>query len=114
MIFTSIGMTCLKQKMLEANPMEPVLSKITDTLAAGHNVWVVGMLPKIPPGAQLSPIPLPPHPVTGWFCSTYFKHWGFQIALTLASKAQERLLMGIPLAQAVNPFENVMIDFPVV
>lgn len=62
-------------------------------------------------GAQLSPIPLPPHPVTGWFCSTYVKHWGFQIALTIASKAQERLLMGIPLAQAVNPFENVMIDF---
>ncbi len=51
-------------KMNQPEAMTPVLHAIANTLASGHNVWLVGSIPiarwkDVPPG----PTPLPPPPV---------------------------------------------------
>jgi len=100
-------------EMNQPEAMTPVLHAITNTLASGNHVWVVGSIPMArwkdaPPG----PTPLPPLPSemrTGWWMGSYLFWWNQQITTLLLDHAQQGKVETIAAAGPVNHFENVSV-----
>jgi hypothetical protein len=74
-----------KQKMAERAPIQPVLDRAAQTLAAGNRLWIVGNLPP-PRAGDTQPPDLPPAPEgpQGWFDVPYSYTWGRQLDFFLA------------------------------
>jgi hypothetical protein len=100
-------------KMNQPEAMTPVLDAITNTLASGNHVWVVGYIPiarwkDAPPG----PTPLPPRPSemrTGWWMGSYLYWWNQQVTTLLLDHAQQGQMETIAAPGPVNHFENVLV-----
>jgi hypothetical protein len=100
-------------KMTQPETMTPVLSAITNTLANGHHVWLVGSIPiarwkDAPPG----PTPLPPLPSempTRWWYGSYLDWWNQQVTTLLLDHAQHAQVETIAAPGLVNHFENVSV-----
>jgi hypothetical protein len=100
-------------KMNEPEAMTPVLHAITNTLASGNHVWVVGSIPMArwkdaPPG----PTPLPPLPSempTRWWVGSYTYWWNQQVTTLLLDHAQQGRAETIAAPGLVNHFENVSV-----
>jgi hypothetical protein len=99
--------------MNQPETMTPVLRAITNTLASGNHVWVVGSIPiarwkHAPPG----PTPLPPLPFempTGWWFGSYLYWWNQQVATLLLDHAQQGKVETIAAHGPVNRFEDVSV-----
>ena len=100
-------------KMKQPETMTPVLGAITNTLANGHHVWVVGSMPIVRwRGAPHGPTPLPPSPdkmPTGWWLGSYLNWWNQQVATLLLDHAQQGKAETIAAPGPVNHFENVSV-----
>jgi len=100
-------------KMNQPEAMTPVLRAITNTLASGNHVWVVGSIPiarwkDAPPG----PTPLPPLPSempTGWWSGSYVYWWNQQVTTLLLDHAQQGNTETIAASGPVNHLENVSV-----
>jgi hypothetical protein len=100
-------------KMNQPEAMAPVLRAITNTLASGNHVWVVGSIPiarwkRAPPG----PTPLPPLPSkmpTRWWMGSYSRWWNQQVTTLLLDHAQEVRAETIAALRPVNHFEDVSV-----
>ena len=100
-------------EMNQPEAMTPVLHAITNTLASGSHVWVVGSIPMArwkdaPPG----PTPLPPLPSempTRWWGGSYLIWWNQQVTTLLLDHAQEGETETIAAPGPVNHFENVSV-----
>jgi hypothetical protein len=100
-------------KMSQPEAMTPVLHAIANTLASGHNVWLVGSIPiarwkDVPPG----PTPLPPPPSempTGWWFGSYLDWWNQQVTTALLDHAQLGKSEAFAAPRPVNHFEDVSV-----
>jgi hypothetical protein len=100
-------------KMNQPEAMTPVLHAIANTLASGHNVWLVGSIPiarwkDVPPG----PTPLPPTPSempTGWWFGSYLVWWNQQVTTLLLDHAQLGKSEAFAAPRPVNHFEDVSV-----
>ena len=97
-------------KMNQPETMTPVLRAITNTLASGHDVWVVGSIPiarwkDAPPG----PTPLPPLPSempTRWWFGSYLYWWNQQVTTLLLDHAQLGKSEAIAAPATGEPFRR--------
>ncbi len=100
-------------KMNQPDAMTPVLHAIADTLASGHNVWLVGSIPierrkEAPPGS--SPPPPPPSEMpTGWWFGAYLYWWNQQVITLLLDHAQLGKSEAFSAPGPVNHFEDVSV-----
>jgi hypothetical protein len=100
-------------EMNQPEAMTPVLHAITNTLASGNHVWVVGSIrmarwKDAPPG----PTPLPPSPSemrTGLWLGSYLIWWNQQVTTLLLDHAQQGKAETIAAPGPVNHFENVSV-----
>jgi len=100
-------------EMNQPEAMTPVLHAITNALASGNHVWVVGSIPiarweDAPPG----PTPLPPPPSempTGWWMGSYVSWWNQQVTTFLLDHAEQGNAETIATLGPVNRFENVSV-----
>jgi len=100
-------------EMNQPEAMTPVLHALTDTLASGNHVWVVGSIPMArwedaPPG----PTPLPPLPSempTRWWGGSYSSWWNQQVTTLLLDHAQQGKVETIAAPEPVNHFEDVSV-----
>ena len=82
--------------------MLPVLQAITNTLRAGHDVWLVGEV--------YAPRPYPPAPPAGQWAKSYLPYvfyWDAQLAATLTDHAVAGKILEIPAGQRVFRLEDV-------
>jgi len=98
-------------KMNQPEAMTPVLHAITDTLASGHNVWVVGSVPiarwkDAPPGSTPPP---PSEMPTGWWYGSYLYWWNQQVTTALLDHAQLGKSEAFAAPGPVNHFEDVSV-----
>jgi hypothetical protein len=99
--------------MNQPEAMTPVLDAITNALASGHHVWMVGSIPiarskNAPPGPTPLP-PLPPEMPTRWWGGSYLYWWNQQVATLLLDHAQQGKVETIAAPRPVNHFENVSV-----
>jgi hypothetical protein len=100
-------------EMNQPEAMTPVLHAITNTLASGNHVWVVGSISiersnDAPPG----PIPPPPPPSempTQWWGGSYMYWWNQQVATFLLGHAEQEKAETIAMLGPVNHFEDVSV-----
>jgi hypothetical protein len=96
-------------EMNRPEAMTPVLHVITNTLASGHDVWLVE---SIPIARSSGPTPLPPRPSempTGWWVGSYFHWWNLQVTTLLLDHAQQGNAETIAAPGPVNHFEDVSV-----
>jgi len=96
-------------EMNRPEAMTPVLHAITNTLASGHDVWLVG---SIPIARSSGPTPLPPRPSempTGWWVGSYLYWWNLQVTTLLLDHAQQGNAETIAAPGPVNHFEDVSV-----
>jgi len=100
-------------EMSQPETMARVLDAITNTLASGHNVWLLGSIPiarwkDAPPG----PTPLPPRPSempTRWWFGSYLSWWNQQVTTLLLDRAQQGKAETIAAPGPVNHLEDVLV-----
>ena len=98
----------LKDKMMEKEPIKPVLQKMTKTLQSGHRVWVVGALNFLRPGEiPRELLPSPNNLPYGWSEIAYESSWLDMAAFTLQTYGQTLKVISIPVDDPVNGFENL-------
>ena len=97
----------LKGKMMEYEPIKPVLQKITKTLQNGHRVWLVGGLRFLRPGEIPHILPPAPNSPYGWSEGAYQSSWSAMAAFTLQTYGQSLEKISIPVDDPVNEFENL-------
>jgi hypothetical protein len=99
--------------MSQPETMIPALRMITNTLASGQHVWLVGSIPierskEAPPGQTPLP-PLPSEMITGWWGGSYLYWWNQQITTLLLDHAQQGKVEAIAAPGPVNHFEDVSV-----
>ena len=90
-------------RMNQPEPMVPVLREITNTLQAGHNVWLVGI-----GGGKSAARPKPPLPgqPLEWF-GTYATYWNAQVVSVLLDHTQQAQILKIPVDGPVCGLEDL-------
>jgi hypothetical protein len=68
----------LRAQMVAADPMGPAFARIQQVLESGGQVWLVGGLEPLPPGASPPRLPPPPLPDSGWNAAPYERVWSLQ------------------------------------
>jgi hypothetical protein len=100
-------------EMTKPDTMTEMLHKISDTLARGHDVWVMGSIPiarwKDAPIGPTPPPPLPSEMPTGWWFGSYLQWWNQQVTTLLLDKAQQVNAEMIATPMPVNHFEDVSV-----
>ena len=88
------------EKMRQPEPMAPVLRAMTNTLASGHNVWLLGNMT----GAR----PVPPQPGDRSLrMVNHFSYWNAQVSATLLDHALAEQVVEIPTGAPVFCQENL-------
>jgi hypothetical protein len=95
------------RRMAETDPLQDVMRRLSDTLQAGHRVWVLGPLPfhlHVVP----APLPLAPGAASGWQEFAYSRQWQAEVSVFLRDHATqiETVLPPLPPAQVDN-YENL-------
>jgi MFS family permease len=96
-----------KSRMMENEPLSPLLQRMTRTLREGHRVWLVGGLNFLRQGEI--PRALPPAPASpyAWSEAAYQSAWSQMAAFTLQTHGNSVERIKIPLDKPVQPFEDV-------
>lgn len=97
----------LKYKMMEKEPIKPVLQKMTKTLQNGHRVWLVGGLNFLRPGEIPGVLPPAPNSPDGWSEGAYQSAWSDMAAFTLQTYGHTLEKISIPVLDPVSEFENL-------
>ena len=97
----------VKRKMMERDPLGPLLTRCTDVLRSGGRIWVVGWL-SVPAAGQQAPL-LPPAPQSewGWSEPHYALSWTLQLGQLLAMRAMRASPIAVDIPGSVNPLENL-------
>ena len=95
-----------KEKMMDSEPITPLLSRISQTLHGGHRVWLVGGLHFFFPGDSPGNLPLAPRATSGWLASPYYLVWSQQAAYWVMRQTQGYTIVPVPVPGPVNPYEN--------
>ncbi|MGH7682117.1 MAG: hypothetical protein ACRENN_09035, partial [Candidatus Eiseniibacteriota bacterium] len=96
----------IKSAMTRPDAVEPALQAMSEALASGHRVWLVGGLPDPGPTAGVAPPAAPSGPM-GWYCGPYLVAWGRQASYMLSQRALRGEPVSLPISARVNPYENV-------
>jgi hypothetical protein len=96
-----------REKMLAPRPIDDVLRRVSQTLAAGHRVWFVGGI-RLPP-ADRPPLalPAPPVPGIGWDNVAYSEAWIEQLGVFVRTHAAEGTTVAARSSGPINNFEAV-------
>lgn len=97
----------LKDKMMENEPIKPVLQKMTQTLQNGHRVWLVGGLRFLRPGEIPRVLSPAPHSPYGWSEGAYQSSWSDMAAFALQTYGHTLEMISIPCDDPVSEFENL-------
>ncbi len=93
--------------MLSPQPIDDVLERIRQILAAGNRVWLVGGI-KLPsegkPARSLSPAP---NATAGWDNVAYSDAWLEQLGTFVRAHSEHGQTVRLPSTGAVNSFEDV-------
>ena len=96
-----------REKMLSPQPIDDVLERIRQILAAGNRVWLVGGI-KLPsegkPARSLSPAP---NATAGWDNVAYSDAWLEQLGTFVRAHSEHGQTVRLPSTGAVNSFEDV-------
>jgi hypothetical protein len=96
-----------KIKMMQNEPIKPVLQKMTKTLQNGHRVWLVGRLNFLLPGEAPTILPPAPNSPYGWSALSYMTTWSEEAAFALQTYGRSLEEISIPCVDQVSKFENV-------
>lgn len=97
----------IKEKMLEPEPIRPVLERIAGTLRTGHRVWLVGGLRFLSPGEEPGYLPPPPQGRLGWNEMPYLMLWSRQAASLIQRRADRISQVAVSADAPVNLYENL-------
>ncbi len=97
----------VKEKMLEPEPIRPVLERIAGTLQTGHRVWLVGGLGFLSPGEEPGYLPPPPQGQLGWNEMPYLMLWSRQAASLIQRRADRISQVAVPAGGPVSHYENL-------
>ena len=97
----------MKDKMMEKEPIKPLLQKMTKTLQSGHRVWLVGRLNFLRPGEIPRELPPAPNSPYGWSEVVYELSWSDMAAFTLQTYGQTLKIISIPVDDPVYEEENL-------
>ena len=90
-----------------SNPLEATKREITNTLANGRRLWIIGNIPFLEPG-QLPPSISPaPDPHFGSSLEIYSEVWSLQTVYFLRQHALRVEEIPIPINQPVNEYEDL-------
>jgi branched-subunit amino acid transport protein AzlD len=96
----------VKAAMTRTDAVQPAIQAMSEALASGHRVWLVGGLPDPGPNAAAA-LPVAPSGPMGWYCGPYFVGWGRQASYMLSQHALRGEPVSVPIHGPVNPYENV-------
>jgi hypothetical protein len=94
----------VRDQMLSAAPMTPVLQKMEETLRAGHSVWLIGALPAVRRGN--TPLTQPPPSDMRIGAGGFFRSWAEQAAFLVQLHADEWVLAPVSAGPVVQ-YEDV-------
>ena len=97
----------LKKKIVQQDPIAPVLKRIERTLKSGHKVWLVWDLRFPSPVQDLETIKSVISPPEGWNEAPYVRYWSQQAAESIRSHARMILRINVPVNEPVNKHENL-------
>jgi hypothetical protein len=97
----------LKLRMMQSEPIKPVLQKITRTLQEGNSVWMVGGWNL--PVSDKVPVVLPPAPDSpyGWNARVYIGLWFHQAVYHIRKPGYSIMEVTVRAPGPVSKFENV-------
>jgi len=100
-------------KMEQPEAMSAVLDATTNTLASGHDVWLVGSIP-IPrlqhrPRRPTPPPPRPSEMPNRWWEGSYLYRWNQQLTAILLDHTRQAESKTIATPGPVNHFEDVSV-----
>jgi len=96
----------VKEKMVSADPLQPVFSRIAETLQSGGKVWIVGSLHFLPEGRVPEPFPPAPHSRFGWSGGIYRMNWRAQVGHFVKSHCLKLERLPALTEEVVNRYEN--------
>jgi hypothetical protein len=88
------------ERMGQPEALAPVLTDITNTLAAGHAVWLLGRL------SNQRPEPLRPKPSSEWL-GAYLLYWNTQVSAALLDHATQQQVLEIAKGERVSYLEDI-------
>ena len=97
----------VKAKMLEPEPIRPILERITSTLQTGHRVWLVAGFWFLKSGEEPGKLPRPPLEERGWNETPYVMLWSRQVVSLIQRRAERISQVAAPAGTPVNPYENL-------
>jgi len=96
-----------REKMLSPRPIDDVLERVRQTLAAGNRVWVVGGIKLPPEGRAPSSLPLPPNSSAGWDNVAYSDSWMQQLSAFVRAHSEHGQTVPLGSIGLINNFEDV-------
>lgn len=95
------------KKMIEPDPIAPLLGQLAHTLRKGGRLWLVDGYPPLPnPQDDPPPLPPAPHSEAGWNTHVYSYVWGMQLNHYIQNHAAESELVVDPTGSS---FESVFL-----
>jgi len=103
----------VREKIMQSDPMRPLLRRIEATLRGGHRVWFVGGLaPPAPaeagaatPAEPVAPPPMPGGP--GWYEGPYDAAWLAQASWLIRTHGAAATPVAVLVGRPVSPYEDM-------
>jgi hypothetical protein len=95
-----------REKMLSPHPIDDVLEKVRQTLAAGNRVWFVGGI-KVPPEGRPPSVLPPANASVGWDNVAYSDSWLEQLGVFVRAHSEHGQTISLTSDTVINNFENV-------
>lgn len=88
-------------------PVRPILAKISETLKAGHRVWITGPSNFLNPDSQIPNLGPAPDPQWGWYTGIYTLAWSVHMCVVLQDHATNSQDIAVSPGVAVAPVEDL-------
>ena len=100
----------VKNQMMSAAPLAPVLQKMEDTLRSGHTIWLVGTLDFVPKGTTPNQLPPGYDGPNGWVGGNFFRAWAEQTGFFVQQHSSQFERVRIPNTEPVVVYENLPVS----